>query len=226
LRSLELADRLVVLHALAPHDLPRHVRHKARVVIQSAVPAPKPVAGGRTTFDFCILGHLRHVKDPLRPALALRLLRKQDRFRLYQAGQSLEERYARLARKAMDKDGRYRWLGEVSRARAQALLARSDVMIISSRLEGGANVISEAVVNEVPILASLMPGNVGLLGEDYPAYYPVGDTRALADLMRRVGDEPAFYGKLKKYVRDLKPRFRPEQERESWRRLLNELVPT
>jgi glycosyltransferase involved in cell wall biosynthesis len=43
--------------------------------------------------------------------------------------------------------------------------------------------ISEAAVAGVPVLASRMDDNVGLLGAGYPGYFPVGDTQALARLL-------------------------------------------
>ena len=92
----------------------------------------------------------------------------------------------------MADNPRYRWRDDVPAAGVRRLLARSHAMAITSLSEGGANVISEAVVAGVPILASRMDGNVGLLGRDYGGYFPVGDTRALARLMRRLEQEPAF----------------------------------
>lgn len=74
-------------------------------------------------------------------------------------------------------------------------------MVISSRSEGGANVISEAAVAGVPIVASRMDGNVGLLGVDYPGYFPMGDTRAVARLLKRVEDDPSFVAGLARAVR-------------------------
>jgi putative glycosyltransferase (TIGR04348 family) len=225
-RSLDLADRLVVLHALAGQDLPEQVRAKVRVVIQSAdpvVPRPSPNPD-MDTFLFCVLGHLRREKDPLRAARALRRLRDFPHLRVIQAGGSLSPPLAESAKQAMGKDPRYRWVGEVPRWQAQGLLARSDAMILSSRLEGGANVTSEAVVNEVPVLASRIPGNIGLLGADYSGYYPVGDTRALAELMWRASEEPTFYAQLLREVRRLKPHFTAERERESWQQLLQEFA--
>jgi glycosyltransferase involved in cell wall biosynthesis len=103
------------------------------------------------------------------------------------------------------------------------LLAQSHAMVISSLNEGGANVISEAAVAGVPILASRMDGNVGLLGRDYPGYFPVGDTRALARLLRRVEEEPSFVACLGKALAKRAPLFRPARERAAWRRLLAEL---
>src|SRR5258708_15244627 len=89
-------------------------------------------------------------------------------------------------------NARYCWRDDVPRASVQKLLRRSHAMVVSSRSEGGANVISEAIVAGVPILASRMDGNVGLLGTGYPGYFPVGDTEALARLLRRVETDPRF----------------------------------
>jgi glycosyltransferase involved in cell wall biosynthesis len=96
-------------------------------------------------------------------------------------------------------------------------------MVLSSRSEGGAHVISEAVVAGVPILASRMEGNVGLLGGDYPGYFPVGDSKALARLLRRIETDPKFVGRLKRCIARRASAFRPERELAAWRKLLGEL---
>ena len=79
--------------------------------------------------------------------------------------------------------GRYRWRGEVPGWQVRREFARSHVMVISSVMEGGANVVSEAIVAGVPVIASKIDGNVGLLGADYRGYYPAQDTAALAALL-------------------------------------------
>ena len=93
-------------------------------------------------------------------------------------------------------------------------------MVISSLSEGGANVISEAVVAGVPVLASRIDGNVGLLGADYPGYFPVGNTEALTRLMRKLEHEPQFVASLRKALAGRAPLFRPAREMAAWRRLL------
>jgi len=127
------------------------------------------------------------------------------------------------ARREMLRNSRYRWLGEVSQGRARRILAGSRLMVLSSRMEGGANVLSEALVCRVPALVSRIPGSMGILGAGYPGAFPVGDTRRLAHLMRRCETDPAFYDRLGSRCRRLASRFRPERERESWRSLLREL---
>jgi glycosyltransferase involved in cell wall biosynthesis len=77
-------------------------------------------------------------------------------------------------------------------------LGRSRAMVISSRMEGGANVISEALAAHVPVIASHIPGNIGMLGEDYNGYYAVEDERNLARLLQRLETDGGFCAALKK----------------------------
>jgi glycosyltransferase involved in cell wall biosynthesis len=123
----------------------------------------------------------------------------------------------------MAANPRYFWRDDVPAAAVRRLLARSHAMVISSFSEGGANVISEAAVAGVPVLASRMDGNVGLLGTDYPGYFPAGDTQALARLLRRVECEPRFVARLGKALARRAPLFRPAREIAAWRRLLASL---
>jgi len=103
------------------------------------------------------------------------------------------------------------------------MLVRSRLLVLSSRMEGGANVISEAVVEGVPVLASRISGNIGLLGARYPGYFPVGDTAALAKLLQRAITDPAFYERLRCRCDDLKPLFDPARERADWAEVLDGL---
>jgi glycosyltransferase involved in cell wall biosynthesis len=172
----------------------------------------------------CVLGHLRHEKDPFRSALALRHLPADLPVRITHAGQALSPAMATRARRLAAHDPRYRWIGEVPRWQARRLLARSQLLVLSSRMEGGANVLSEALVDGVPALASRIPGSEGMLGERYPGFYPVGDTRALAQLLWRAVTDSDFYNRLRKWCDRLAPLFEPVRERESWERLLSELI--
>lgn len=97
-------------------------------------------------------------------------------------------------------------------------------MVLTSRMEGGANVVSEAIAASVPVISSRISGSIGLLGKDYPGYFPVGDTRALADLLRRAETDKRFYRRLKSRCRRLAPLFDPKRERLSWAKLLRDVT--
>src|SRR3990167_6949633 len=105
---------------------------------------------------------------------------------------------ARRARAEARRNLRYRWLTQLPRARARRLVGGGRLLVLSSRMEGGANVISEAVVDGTPVVASRIPGSVGLLGAGYPGYFPVGDTAALARRLRRAETDSRFYHRLRR----------------------------
>ncbi len=114
---------------------------------------------------------------------------------------------------------------EVESHQALALLASSHLLIHPSRLEGGANVISEAIAAGIPILASRIPGSLGILGHDYPGYFAAGDVAGLARLILRAENDPLFYRSLKGAISRLSNRVRPAKEKEAWRNLIAELLP-
>jgi len=221
LQSVALATHIVVLQERAPDELDDMARAKTHVIYQSArPPVRRSEASGSGYYHVCVLSHLRAVKDPLRTALAARLLPAESRIRVTHAGRVLEPEWEDKARAEEAGNPRYRWIGEQSHESVMDLLTGSRILAQSSTIEGGANAIAEAVVCGVPVLCSDIPGNVGMLGTDYPGYFPVGDTGQLADLMSRAEVGPNFYAKLLASIESLQDRFTPERELESWARLL------
>lgn len=220
-RSLELASRLVVLQPLGLERLPAELRDKARVIRQSATALPRrPEPEG---FPVCVVGNLREIKDPFRAAQAARLLPASSRIRIRHAGAALYDEMLRCAEAEAAENPRYEWLGEIEHEQALELISSSRCLVHSSRAEGGANVLSEALAASVAILSSRIPGSVGILGPDYPGFFPVGDTAALADLLQRAETEPGFYQTLDSACRSLAPLTDPAREQDSWSRLLLEL---
>jgi glycosyltransferase involved in cell wall biosynthesis len=169
------------------------------------------------------VGHLRDEKDPFRAALALPFLRDRPDIEVVHLGDALGPGTEEEARRLMRLEPRYRWLGGVAHPRALRWLAQSHVLVVSSRMEGGANVICEAAVIGVPVLASRISGNVGMLGRSYAGYYALGDERRLAALIRRAATDAAFYRSLRGQLASRRPLFKPRAERASLRRLLAEL---
>ena len=199
-----------------------------RVIYQSVRENPAhtvPPLDSRRDFEVSVVAHLRPVKDPFRTALAVRRLPPASRIRVLHLGAAMDARMASRAQAEMKVNPRYRWLGEQPRTRVQRILARSALCVLSSRLEGGANVLSEAIVASTPVLASRIAGSVGILGEDYAGYFRVGDSAELARLLYRAEKDPAFLARLKADCARLRPLFNPARERTAWRKLIIECCP-
>jgi putative glycosyltransferase (TIGR04348 family) len=222
-RSVALASRVVVLQPLGVAALPREARAKARVIVQSA-PSPARTSPAGDGFQACQLAHLREVKAPFLGAAAVRLLPVSSRIHLVHAGAPLDDGAGDRAREEMRDNPRYRWLGPRPRAAALRLLAASRVLVVTSRLEGGANVVSEAIACGVPVLSTRIAGSVAVLGENYPGYFPVGDAGALAELLLRAEEDEAFHAALTARIDALKPLVSVHRERAAWRSLLAELA--
>jgi putative glycosyltransferase (TIGR04348 family) len=224
-RSLEIATRIIALQPKALEELKPSWKRKTRVIHQSAEPV-SATAIATDSFDVCVIGHLRAVKDPFRVAMAARLLPTSSRIRILQIGQAMSAPMERRARAEMTRNDRYQWLGEQSRLRTLRTLAQCRLCVVSSRLEGGANVMSEAIVASVPILASRVAGNVGILGKDYPGLFKAGDAKQLARLLSRAESDAEFLGRLKSRVTKLRPLFDPAEEEKAWAILLRQLHVT
>lgn len=222
-RSIELADRLIALQPLAAEALPERLRSKVRVIRQSATRPTRIGAPDPDAFDVCVVGHLRSVKDPLRAAKAARRLPPSSRVRVLHFGGALSAEMEAEARAEAASNPRYRWRGARPRLETLRTLASCRLLVLSSVMEGGANVVSEAIVCGVPVLSSRIPGSIGLLGVDYPGYFPVGDTDALAALIQRAETDGDFYADLCARCEALRPLFDPARECESWRELVAEL---
>ena len=217
--SLALADRIIVLQDEAPRLLEPRLRRKTRVVFQSADPALRhdpPPRGLRVA----VIGHLREEKDPFRAAAALAHLPRDAGVEVVQLGAALAPGMEREARRLMAREPRYRWLESVPHARALAWLAKSHLLVVSSRMEGGANVIAEAARIGTPVLASRVSGNIGMLGRKYPGYFPPGDERALAKLLQRAASDVGYRPRLRRALSARRRLFAPAAERAALLRAL------
>ena len=222
LKSIALADRLVGLHTRIADTLPEKYRHKLQVIMQSAEPiaARSP---DKTRFGICVAGHLREEKDPLRPAMAIRNLPNNSKISLHHYGKAHTPEWAERARAEMATNPRYQWHGEVDHAVVQEAYRSCHLLVLPSRMEGGANVISEAIVAGIPVIASRISGSIGLLGENYPGYYPVEDEQALQDILLRAENDGVFYQRLMDDCAKLKSLFTVEQEQAGWESVLEKI---
>ena len=223
LASIRSADRLVTLHRLATRVLPEESHHKVHVIHQSAVPLPGEVKRSVKTFDICVAGHLREEKDSMRVAYAVRDLPQSSRIRVLHFGKAHNDEWAAYARDEMKFNSRYHWYGEVPHWKVRQVYSSCHLMVLPSVMEGGANVISEAIVAGLPVIASDIDGSVGLLGDDYAGYFPVRDTEALSELLLKAEDEPAYLKNLEQQCKQRAKLFTREAEKQGWADLLKDM---
>ncbi len=217
--SLALASQLVVLQENGLAALPPALRAKTRVIYQSARPL-RPARKPQSPFRAVMVGHLRDEKDPmtyLRAAAAA----YPTPMHFEQIGAALQPGLAQAAHAAEQSVAGYRWLGNLPRAAARQHIKRAHVLVNSSLMEGGAQVIVEAVQSGTAVLASAVSGNIGMLGADYEGYFPAGEDAALARLLQRCATDPSFLARLEQQCRARAPLFAPETEKQLVINLVN-----
>jgi glycosyltransferase involved in cell wall biosynthesis len=224
--SMERADALTVSQEASLKSVPAKYRSKA-VVAHKSIELPKDFSqelvadeGGSKLF-ICV-GHLRAVKQPFMAVEALQGL--DESVRLVLLGDAVDEVSGGVARRWQSEDARFEWLGGLSHVEALKWMQRSLVTINTSLVEGGANSVGESIVLGVPVLASKIEGNVGMLGEDYGGYFGVDSKEELADLMRRVLHDEDFLETLLKQVKARGEFFLRENEMRDWMKLLESIV--
>lgn len=223
-RSLALATRLVVLQEAGLQELSAEQRAKACVIHQSA-PALTPAvrAVHARHFDITMVGHLRDEKDPLTFMQAAALVSSPG-VRLTHIGGALDPVLGEQAAATQQAVSHYRWLGNLPHARTRQYVKRAYLMVLASKMEGGANVIIEAVTSGVPVLASDISGNRGMLGEDYAGYFAVGDSRTLARMIDRAVTEPTFHARLRSQCDARASLFSPQREQAALLQLMDDLI--
>lgn len=216
LGSMLRADCLIGLHHRVRLDIPAKFSEKLATVLQSA-DQPGRWHGHKTDDHFlvCVIGHLRDEKDSLRAARASRLLPDDSTIKVVNAGKAHSPEWETRTLEEQAANPRFEWLGEVDKPEIQALMLRSRLMVISSVMEGGANVVSEACRAGLPVIASDISGNIGLLGDDYPGYFRTGDEQDLARLLAKAEKSPGLLAELAQRVSRLATDFTPEKEQAS-----------
>jgi putative glycosyltransferase (TIGR04348 family) len=223
LKSIEYADRLIGLHGYISHSLAKKYHHKIRIIYQSTETKIIRKTHQSNHFIVCIAGHLRDEKDSLRPAYAVRSLPSHSRIQISHFGKAHTQKWEYDARLEMARNRRYQWLGEISQSRLQLKFSQANLLILPSRMEGGANIISEAIVAGLPVVSSYIEGSIGLLGEDYCGYFEVENTQQIKQMLLRCEFDTKYYQTLIHQCQARRSLFTASREKSSWSKLLAEL---
>ncbi len=217
--SLRLATHLVVLQDRGLAVLPAAMRSKSRVIFQSA-PWLQPAAAPRRVLHAIAVGHLRDEKDPLTLLRAVARLAMRRDIRIDLIGDGLDSGLAAAAQRTQAESAQFRWLGARPHGETRRRIQRAHLLINSSRMEGGAHVVLEAVQSGCAVLASRIDGNVGMLGTPYDGYFALGDDAGLAALVERGRDDAAFLARLRGQGEQRAALFEPATEKRQLRELI------
>lgn len=225
--SLVYAQQLVVLQECAPVTLPADLRHKARVVFQSTASCETP-AKTQQHLRAVMVGHLREEKSPQTLMAAAGLLHDHPDIFFDHIGEALDAAWHEQALACAAEHPHYRWLGGLSHTATLRHIQRAHLLVHTSRMEGGAHVILEAVCSGTPVLASHIAGNIGMLGADYGGYFDHGDARGLVDLLVRCRADQVsrtgLYAQLQAQCARRAPLFAPAAEQAALMALVHDLL--
>ena len=224
-QSLEFANRLIVLQQLGIDELPEHLRSKSAVILQSTTPRvtlPKTARCLRVV----MVGHLREEKSPRTLFEAVALLSQQRDVFIQHIGAEHDQLLASMAHQTAALYPQYRFIGAQTYPETRRQIQRSHVLVHTSVMEGGAHVLMEAICSGVPVIASCIPGNMGMLGEDYAGLFPVGNAKALAEMLIRFRHDSEFVHLLKLQCARRAPLFSAAYEREGLLTIIASVIST
>lgn len=223
-QTMQGADRLVLLHEgawpLVPDDL-----HEKCQVIYPSVTLPDGLSHDPTddgALKVAMAGNVRFEKNVTVVMAACGALPDGSAVGVSVYGLA-EDEMAEKMRRASASMTAFDWMGKWAHPQLLEKLAHVDLLLNSSTQEGGANAICEAISLGLPVLASRISGNVGMLGVDYTGYFPSGDAQALADLLTRCAEDQPFYNTLKQQIEQRAPLFAYTEESKLWSSLLGSL---
>jgi putative glycosyltransferase (TIGR04348 family) len=222
--SLQLADRLIVLNELGLASLPAALRGKGTVLLQSS-PARRTLPKTMRHLRLLMVGHLREEKSPRTWFEAVRQLAGRDDIFFDHIGGVLDPALGDEAHALARACPHYRWLGALPHASTRARIQAAHGLVHPSRMEGGANVVIEALTSGTPVIASAIDGNIGLLGSDYGGLFPFGDAAALAALIVRARDDLVMLPALQAQCAARADLYTPARERQTLLALLRQTVP-
>ena len=229
-RSLQWAQSLVTLQDRGPVALPLGMRNRAVVVLQSTG-AWQTLAKPSAPLRAVMVGHLRDEKSPQTLFAAARLIAPDEGIVIDHIGSALDAALGAQARVTEQACPHYRWWGELTHPQVRRRIQRAHVLVHTSRVEGGAHVLMEAVRSGTVVLASRIDGNVGMLGEDYAGYFEWNNAAQLVQLLRRCRDavrNPAgqddLYTQLQRQCAQRAPLFSAEAEQAALLQLVSALT--
>lgn len=224
-QTMQTADRLVLLHEGSLEKVPEDLHEKC-VVIYPSVDLPdglKHQPKEENAFEVMMAGNVRAEKNLPVAMDACDLLPADTQIKLHVYGDG----HGALAQKMLAATASttpFLWKGKMDHTALMGKMAQADLLLNTSTQEGGANAICEALCLGLPVVASKISGNVGMLGQDYEGYFTSGDAQSLSKVLVRCSTDAGFYQTLLDQVNERALLFDYTAESRRWRELLNKML--
>ncbi len=108
-------------------------------------------------------------------------------------------------------DGAVEFIPPLPKSELLSMISAADVFALNTRYEGFSHQILEAMSVGTPVVTTAIPGNADLVVGETALSVPWNDTRALADSVRRVIEDPALARSLSLRARAHAEQFTPER---------------
>ena len=222
--SMEVGNVLVLLQSHGIDQVPPLYRNKSTIIYQSIEKLSVDSERSKSDSEFrvVLISNIRSVKDPLIASRACRLISPASKLKITHVGYCLDEGLGLELTQENKSNIRYEWVGGLSRLEAMTILSESHVLLITSQHEGAGRVVGEAIQLGVPIVSTNNLGVTGILGDDYEGYYPVGDAKALSDILTKAEEDKEFLAQLNVHCQNRSSLFDIEEEKKNWEKLIND----
>lgn len=222
--SMEVGNVLVLLQSHGIDQVPPLYRNKSTIIYQSIEKLSVDSERSKSDSEFrvVLISNIRSVKDPLIASRACRLISPASKLKITHIGYCLDEELGSELTQENKSNIRYEWVGGLSKLEAMTILSESHVLLITSQHEGAGRVVGEAIQLGVPIISTNNLGVTGILGDDYEGYYPVGDAKALSDILTKAEEDKEFLAQLNVHCQNRSSLFDIEEEKKNWEKLIND----
>ena len=221
---MEVGNVLVLLQSHGIDQVPPLYRNKSTIIYQSIEKLSVDSKRSKSDSEFrvVLISNIRSVKDPLIASHACRLISPASKLKITHVGYCLDEELGLELTQENKSNIRYEWVGGLSKLEAMTILSESHVLLITSQHEGAGRVVGEAIQLGVPIISTNNLGVTGILGDDYEGYYPVGDAKALSDILTKAEEDKEFLAQLNVHCQNRSSLFDIEEEKKNWEKLIND----
>lgn len=155
------------------------------------------------TFNLAIVGSITPRKNQIEAVKAIKQIDQKD-IRLYIVGSVIDNAYYQTLKSEIGDDERIVEISYISTNDMQRFYSQIDVLICTSTDDPLPVVITEAMMNGIPVITSNCTGHALLFEKKgYPNCYHIGDINTLQEIIIHLKESSSYYKLCSKMVRKI-----------------------